>query len=211
MLVIRGSINGIQGELRFEPRTNWLKFTADGSDVWGVDASSMSMTVEFDDRRIRVAGRLLENISSPYLSYGSGTETYTVPAGMAKLSGEAHSPGVAPARQSGAGSSAAASTWTQGHTPSQAQRQVVSIARKVEGHGSTLHIANVAVLILNLCGVAITLFLYLSSDTSPAFKFTAAVGLLFVATIVFLAYVGIEFVIQLGLLIAEWSKNSNSV
>jgi uncharacterized iron-regulated membrane protein len=42
-------------------------------------------------------------------------------------------------------------------------------------------------------------------------KFTAAVGLLFVATIVFLAYVGIEFVIQLGLLIAEWSKNSNSV
>ncbi|MEY4081404.1 MAG: hypothetical protein RL430_1834, partial [Actinomycetota bacterium] len=33
----------------------------------------------------------------------------------------------------------------------------------------------------------------------------------FVATIVFLAYVGIEFVIQLGLLIAEWSKNSNSV
>jgi hypothetical protein len=187
MYEIIGFIDGIIGRLQFDPSTNWLKFTSpQEGDKWGRDAAG-TMTFNFEAKTIRVADRLMESADID----GDEEVTLTIQAGMQRYGKRASNSGVR-----------TTAIRSRPH-----QSKVAVIADKVKSHGTNLHIANLTLLWLNLLALAANVFFYLSTGISFSSKVSTLTILAVAAVFVFLGYVAIEFIIQLGLLFAAWTQD----
>jgi hypothetical protein len=210
MYEISGSIAGSYGRLRYNSENNQLMFTSARGTVWAIDGADLEMKIDFQSQRISVADKLIEFVS---LAAPEGTEEpLVIPLrdGMMRFGREDSvvvSRPPAPPPQTSAPpltNVAQPMSTTQPRHPSAATRTVAS---KVVRHGSTLHGVNLAFLIFQLCVTGITLIVVLAADSSASSRLIILCAFLVATMFVYFAYVAIEFIIQLGLLLAEWAKS----
>lgn len=227
MYEISGSIRGRLGRLLFDETANILRFSTVSETLFEMDAEGVSLNLRFAEKQIRVLDHLVEvasidgageidlSVREAMTTYGRYRTTDNS-ASLPPVRTQHYAPTPAASTPPPAPASPTSSTTavpsvtipTAQPTPpvrkTSTSPRLVKTAKKVNDHGSLLHRANLGVLILNMLSVSVYLIFYLQADLNDGSKLVFLIGAFIAAFFFYLAYVGIEFVIQLGILFATW-------